>query len=235
MNRILTTILVAMALGKGATCATIKYANNGAVCTSCTSPQVENISAIITTSTDTITVVLDNLLANPTADTQGISGLAFVLDIVDNNTPTFSSQVGQLITIASDGTWSNAGGAIDHWQVTNTGVTASNTSINMDTLVAAGQKSNLVIGDPAANNVYSAANNSIAGKFNPWIKNEGSFVIHLVGVTVNTHVTSATFNVGTATGQGVNASVAVPEPGSWTLLSLAAIPCWFRMRRRQRS
>jgi len=201
-----------------------------------------DFTVTITTAADTITVVLDDRTTNPTADTQGISGLSFILNQVVSNTPAFSltpqgQAAGTLINIPSK----TAAYTIDttdtvtHWQVSRT-TDATSTTVNMN-VFSGGSPNDLIIGYGAADDIYHNANNSIIGH-NPYILHEGIFVINLPGVTTDTTVSTIStpqFNVGTATPQIITSISAVPEPGTLALLAVSVVPLAIFRRRRQSS
>ncbi|HEY3838883.1 MAG TPA: PEP-CTERM sorting domain-containing protein [Bryobacteraceae bacterium] len=192
----------------------------------------DDFTVSITTAANTITVAFTDSTSNPTSDTQGISGLALSLNFGTTNTPSVTSSTGQLINIASGGSWSNdTTDSITHWAASNAGVSNNTTTIYLS-VFSGGTPQDLVIGQPASNSVYSSANSSIAGsKHNPFIQGTATFVLNLLGVTSNTQVSSATFNFGTAQGlclggtvnQCVSGTVSTPEPGTWTLLLLGVV------------
>ena len=194
----------------------------------------EIFSVTITTAANTITVAFTNLTSNPTADTQAISGLLFVLDTADANTPTLPSApqgIGNLINITSTSTAATPDNNpldFNHWRVQNLGTSGATTSINLD-VFSGGIPSNLIIGT-APSNVYSNANNSII-KHNPFILQNANFTIAMIGVTSATQVTGATFNVGTTTPQQIAGVAAVSEPGTSMLLSLGAIALGLALRK----
>lgn len=191
-----------------------------------------DFEAIITTSLNSIVVVLESLQDNPTADTQEISGISFTLNTVDSNATTLSSSSGQLINIASGGVWTNdTTDSINHWQVS--GSAGSTSTVIALNVFSGGQPNDLIIGNPNSNNLYATANNSITGH-QPSIKNSGTFTLSMVGITSATTVTTASFNVGTTISNvPVNAVVATPEPASILLTSLAFLPLYAFRRRKK--
>ena len=219
-----------------ATCATITYVtpagstfNTGGVLLP------EDFSVTITTAANSITVALTNNESNPTADTQAIAGLSFVLDAFDSNAPSLPSTppqgTGNLITISSNtvAALPDNTDKINHWQVGGS-ASGSTTTISMD-VFSGGKPNDLVIGS-APGNIYSNANPSVTGH-NPFIQKTATFIISLSGVTGSTNVTSATFSVGTTSGQLLSTVVAAPEPGTWMLISLA-LPFGAYLKRRRK-
>jgi hypothetical protein len=189
-----------------------------------------NATATVVTGAGTVTITLNDLLANPTDVAQLISDFDFVL----NNgatTGTLASQTGQLINVAGNGTFSIPAGNPTGWQL--------NSSVGGGIQISAlggGAPADLIIGPPGPGNVYSNANGSIAGNgpHNPFINQTGTFLLDVAGVTGTTEVTSATFSFGTTAGvdiPGVPVS-SVPEPTSVMLLAstLGALVVGLRKR-----
>jgi hypothetical protein len=205
----------------------------------------DDYSVSITTAANTITLVFDDRTSDPKTDTQGISGLALALIGTGfDPAPSIQSITGKLINVASDGTWTqDTVDSITQWEVKNTGVVAGITTIFLD-VFSGGTPEDVIIGNPAADNVYTKANNSIAGStHNPFIQRTATFVLHLVGVTGSTQVSSATFNFGTAQGlcvggsssQCVSAVVATPEPGTAAMFGAAILLVGIGVAKRRRA
>jgi hypothetical protein len=202
----------------------------------------EDLSVTVTTAANSITVAFDNFDSSPKADTQAISGLELMLNILDPNTPTLLSPkgIGTLIQINNSNSpaATDTTDTIDHWEVSNAGEVGSSTKIYMDAFTG-GSPHDLIIG-PAPGNIYTNANGSIRSH-NPWILQFGTFTITLAGVTDQTQVTGATFNFGTKQGtciggtsdQCVSGVVSTPEPGGCVPILLAAIPFGIGLRRRR--
>lgn len=171
-----------------------------------------NASATVTTGTNSVTIVLNDLLANPTDAAQLISDFDFVLS---NGATTGSAltQAGSQINVASNGTVSSQAGNPTGWQINNNvggGIQIS--------ALGGGQPTDLIIGPPPAGGVYTAANGSIAGNapHNPFISQTGTFTLTVTGVTSTTRVTSAIFSFGTTAGVNIPGTPvsSVPEPTS---------------------
>ena len=231
MKKLSTCIFTLLALTGAANATTITY-HTAPGATFASLP--EDLAVTITTAANTITVSFDNKTVNPKADTQAISGLTFVLDQFNNATPTLPAApqaLGTLINIVSNSTAATIDSVdkISTWQVS--GLAAGNaTTVNMN-VFSGGSPEDLIIGT-APGNIYSNANNSIKNH-NPFIKEFATFTISMAGVTADTRITSASFNVGTTTPQQLTGVAATPEPGTFMLMSLTAVPFFFCLRKKR--
>jgi hypothetical protein len=200
--------------------------------------QPVSASATFTTSLHSLTIVLTDLLANPKDVGQLLSDLSFTLGNGGSLTgASLSSSSGQVITVASNGTFTAGPTVATGWVPTLGG-----TSGHLDDLVGTGHAgpAHTIIGPPGPGGTYSAVNNSIKGNgpHNPFLNQSATFTITGAGITADTTITSATFSFGTASGVTV-AGVSVPEPSAVVIcltgMSLAGIIGICRSRRRGRS
>jgi len=176
-------------------------------------------SATVTTGNGTVTIVLNDLQANPQDVAQLISDFDFVLS-TGATSGTLASQAGALINIDGSGNSTSASGSPNGWQLNSLGG-----GLQLDAL-GGGQPNDLIIGPGGAGGVYTNANSSIAGNgpHNPFISQKGTFVVDVAGVTVDTSVLSAAFSFGTTEGKYVIPGIppgrlgTVPEPTSVLLL-----------------
>jgi hypothetical protein len=160
-------------------------------------------------------VVLQNLLVNPTAVTQLLSNLFFQVDS-GLTSATLTSSLAEKIDVNSNGSWTVvSNSAPTGWIVQRAGNRLDLCDINCG---AAGP-SNLLIGPPGSNGLYSNANSSIAGNgpHNPFLAGPAVFDLNITGITASSKVTNVTFGYGTSTGDYVSA-VPVPEPSGLLLL-----------------
>jgi hypothetical protein len=149
--------------------------------------------ATFTTSTDTLKIVLSDLLANPTDVAQLISDIRFTLSgNISSSGTSLTSASGAGVNVADNGTTSAGTVPSDAWQLSGFHLTA----------LGGGQPKGLIIGPPGAGGVYTSANGSIAGNdpHNPFYSQTATFVLNIAGVTDATEVTSATFSFGTVPG-----------------------------------
>lgn len=196
-------------------------------------------SATFTTSADTLTITLNDLLANPLDIGQLISDLDFTLsDLTGTSTLLFSSA--QEITINADGTSSTGATVSTGWLLSDSG---SPGGLVLCVICAGG---NAAIG-PAHTLIgpgpYTNANGSIAGNqpHNPFLDQVASFTISNPSITANTLVTSAIFSFGTISGMNVigvpggAGDVGLPEPGTLLLLvgGLLSAGLFSRLRRKR--
>lgn len=173
--------------------------------------------ATFVTSTDTLTITLTNLLANPTSVVQAISDLSFVLSN-GLTSGTLSSSSGEEITIAGDGTFTTGSVVSTGWALLSTA-----SGFQLTVLGTATAPTHTIIGPPDGSNLYSAANASIAGNIahNPFLNQTATFTLDIPGVTADTTITSVVFSFGTTEGNDVPGTV--PEPSSLFLLGSGLI------------
>jgi hypothetical protein len=199
-------------------------------------------SAMFTTSANTLTIVLTNLLANPKDVGQLLSDLSFTLGnggSLTGSTQTAASS--SEITVAGDGSFTGptpiSGVATVGWPFT----VNSSTSGTLDVLSGPGHAgpAHTIIGPPGPGGTYSDANNSIAGNgpHNPFLFESATFTITGAGITADTTITSATFSFGTTSGVTVGGVPGfVPEPSSLVLalcgLGVVGLAGSYRSRRR---
>jgi hypothetical protein len=230
---LLTAAAIGVASGLVARADTITFTGSG---TGGDGP--ESASATITTGTNSLTVALSSLTANPTAAGQEVSGIFITLSSTPTSSPILSSASGTLIDIAPGGAVTPDGGTIDHW-----GTSLSGATVCLETAGTCAQSHtpvDLIIGPGP----YTNANPSITGR-NPQIQDTGTFVLSLNGIDSNTMVTGITFEFGTGPDSHITCSavpgatpmcspavINTPEPSPLALLGTGALGLAGVIRRR---
>jgi hypothetical protein len=176
--------------------------------------------ATFTTSLNTISLKVDNLLADPNDVKQVIYDLLFSVS-TGQNSGTISSITALERTISSGGTFTDGpiltrtGGLID-WDLNTDG-----SQLHLDRLTFPGQKKHGIVGPPnAGSNEYDDASGSITGgPHNPFFGQTATFLLDVPGVTADSTITAVTFSFNTTPGNNVPGEqfVPTPEPGSAVL------------------
>jgi hypothetical protein len=197
-------------------------------------------SATFTTSANTLTITLTDLLANPKDVGQLLSDLLFTTNGGSLTGSTQTAASSSEVTVAGNGSFTGptpiSGVATVGWPY----AVNSATSGTLDVLAAGGAgPAHLIIGPPGGGGTYSAANGSIAGNgpHNPFLFESATFTITGSGITADTTITSATFSFGTTAGVTVPGVPGfVPEPSSLVLalcgLGVVGLARSYRSRRR---
>ncbi|MGH7176861.1 MAG: hypothetical protein ACREJC_05735, partial [Tepidisphaeraceae bacterium] len=187
---------------------------------STTGGQSVSASALFTTSTNQVTIFLENLQANPVSAVQCLSGLSFTLD-TGEILGTLSSSVGVQRSIIGNGTYTDGASVATGWALATVAA-----SLKVDLLGTSTAPKNTIVGPPDGANKYSAGNNSVTGgSHNPHLGLNATFTISVPGVTSNSQVSSAVFQFNTSAGNTVvgQQGGVVPEPAAGAVLALGAI------------
>jgi hypothetical protein len=179
--------------------------------------------AIFTTSQNTLTITLVNLLVDQKDVGQNISDLYFTLGSSATSASSWTSS-GNLINVAGDGTTTSVGTDSTGWLLSY----SSSAGFHLDGLNgAANTPSYTILGAPGAGGVYDNANNSITGNgpHNPFLYESATFTLTIAGITADTTITGATFSFGTTSGDDVPGipHTSVPDGGATALLLGAAL------------
>jgi hypothetical protein len=217
------TILIAAVMANGSS---ISYFTAAGAQSAADGPV--SAQADFTTADDgTVTVVLTDLLANPTSIGQALSDLSFTLS-TGQTVGTLSSSSANERLINGDGTYSDNGLVSTGWNLNTIGSSPTQLWLHvLDTTPKEGP-AHLIVGPPDGSNLYSAANPSITnGPHEPVLATSALFTLNVPGVTSASIVDSATFSFGTTEGDFVPG---VPEPATLTLLAMGGLAL---LRRKQ--
>jgi hypothetical protein len=180
-------------------------------------------TATFVTGTDSLTITLTNLQANPTGVIQNLSDLAFVLS-GGQTSGTLISSSGLERDVAANGTFTDGSTVATGWEL------ETGSGLRLHVLGTAIGPAHTIIGGPDGSNVYSNANGSIAGNdpHNPFLAGTVTFNLSVLGVTAESTVTSATFSFGTTEGNNTPGDCGdciprVPEPDVATLFVLSGV------------
>jgi hypothetical protein len=193
---------------------------------SSTGGQPVSAKATFTTGTDSVTVLLENLQADPRSVTQNLSGLQFHLAGINPQTGStqLASSSGTERTVGSDGHFTNGGSASTGWSLSTVG-----SDLKLNLLGTPAAPAHTIIGPPDGSGVYSNANPSITnGIHSPFFGGSASFTLNVPGVTALTDVTSAIFQFNTSPGFTVNG--VVPEPQCAAILFATGLTVLRRRR-----
>jgi hypothetical protein len=184
--------------------------------------------ATFTTSVNQVTILLENLQANPASIVQCLSGLRFTIGSGENS-GSLSSSSGIERNIANDGTYADAGAAATGWSLSTAG-----SDLKLNLLGTPTSPDHTIIGPPDGSNRYSAGNGSIVnGTHSPFMGLSATFTLSVPGVTAQSTISSVTFQFNTGGNNNVSGNSRVPEPA--TALSLAGLVVFGAMLRRGRS
>lgn len=186
--------------------------------------QVANeADALITVSTNQITVTLTDLYMNPGSVADNLSAFWFTTSVTPTGLPTIASSSADSIDIASSGTYVDDGIVAPGWALTRFSAV---TKLDVLTGGAAGP-AHTIVGAPDGSNVYSAGHGSIDGNgpHNDFLNQTATWTINETGITSATTISGVRFQFGTTDGANFFAGtqVATPEPASAGLFLLGGI------------
>jgi len=179
-----------------------------------------------------LTIKLENLQGQvPNFDVaQAVSGLSF--SIAGVGPAGLTSQTGEHITVAADGSFTSAGVGTTFWGLpVNSGGNFKLTALGF---ASPGNQSpdELILGPPDATNHYTG-NGSINGNdpHNPFVKNSLTFTLTIPGLPPDAPIGNVVFFFGTGT---ESVTAAVPEPTSMFLLGTGVMGLAAGIRRKRR-
>jgi len=178
---------------------------------------VEASAAFFFAEQNSIEITLTDNLANPRSVAQLISDISFSLSS-GQTSATIVSDTCSLIRVDQNGHFKISSVTSAHWGIDS----SFSGGIHLTALGFVGP-AGLIIGPPDNTNVYSAANNSIAGNgpHNPFTDTEIAFFLNVPGVNRDTLVNNVVFSFGTTPGNDVPAGV--PDDGTTVVLLGAAL------------
>jgi hypothetical protein len=179
--------------------------------------------AIITVSTNQITVTLKDLYVNPNSVADNLSAFWFTTSVTPTGTPGIASSSADSIDIAGNGAFTDLGNIAPYWALTRVSAV---TKLDDLTGAAAGP-ANTIVGAPNAGNIYAAGGGSLDGNnpHNPFLNQTATWTLNETGITSATTISGVHFQFGTTDGSNTFAGTQVltPEPASAGLFILGGI------------
>jgi len=176
-------------------------------------PNGESATATFTTGLDSITLVLTDTQTNLPSIAQLLSDISFSVSGGGAITTANPTPTGQLIHCA-DGGCANVAGTANPWTL------ESNTGVGTGTYLLTGligSNKTLIIGPTTATYCVPTCPDGIgSSNFNTFLKQTGTFLLGISGVTSGSVITDVAFSFGT----GPETVVGVPIPAAvWLFVS----------------
>lgn len=182
---------------------------------------------------NTLTINLNNTLPGIADAGQLLTDVFFTLSA--SATPILSSQTGDLITVAKDGTVTDLGSSTLGWGF---GASIVNSMSGFELCVicqggptATATPSEGILGPASGDGKYDNANGSIAGNkpHNPFVNQTATFI--LTDLPAGATIDNVVFSFSTTPGDNVPGSTPVPEPASLVLLCTGLLTLGARFAR----
>jgi hypothetical protein len=205
-----------------------------------------NASTTITTGAGTVSVTLNNLLADPSNVPQVLTDLLFVLSNGNTLATTIGNSSGQEISIDKDGV-PTLGAVVDTgWKLDSASLsgTIHLCEIGPGTCGGGLAPSHGIIGPAGPFGTYDNAKGSIAGNtsHNPFLNQTATWTLIVPGVTGDTVVSDVVFSFNTTAGDDVPGGLRVnetstlataPEPATLALFGTGLTVVAAKLRRRR--
>jgi hypothetical protein len=186
-----------------------------------------------------VTVTLTNLLQNPRADAQLISGVRFTATGASGTGALATTNSGMIATISKGGAYPGGNSdSLARWKAAETGEAITLTALS------GGAPNQLIIGPDdmggfTGTGSYSDANKSITGKHNPSVLGSATFEIAIPGITTDSTISDVVFQFGTSANENLvngqrSTTHSNPEPSTLAIWSLLGGVGAFAASRRHR-
>ena len=194
-----------------------------------------NASAMFTTGTGTIDIVLSNLLTAAQVHSVGgdISDLMFTISnsfsgaVSDSN----RSYTGTLVDVDGSGNVTAGSGSFDGWDFSNSG-----SNFTLEELGSLEAPSQTIVGGAGATSYPHAVGSIDNGSHDPFLQGSATFhLTGLTGITSGTTITAVTFSFGTTAGGNItgHTNSTVPEPKATSALLLGCLAVFAAWRRKK--